>query len=139
MRIPDDFNTIVQLQFSDPRLAELDIRVRRSFGLVDSGAAVSTIDGDALRRGNVSSEDLAKLRQLADDFAAALVSWNLTDDQDQPLPADRDTVRSLDVILKLLLLNAFMAAITDLKAEIAQLVSQVSESEIPMEPAGSSA
>lgn len=136
MRIPDAFNTIVRLRFEDPRLAGLDVRIRRTWGLVDSGADLSTIDADAFQAGSPAPEDLAKVRQVVDDFAGALVSWNLTDDDDQPIPTDRETVRGLDFMLVLMLVSSFWQAVSQLRAEVAQLArQQVSEADLPMEPA----
>lgn len=129
MRLPDRYDTVFRLTFDDPELAKLEVRLRRSYGLVDSGSELVAVDFDALRSGQAKPEDLQRLRALVTDFSGALLSWNLEDEQGQPVGTDVHTVRSLDLLFVLTLVDAFMRALTDMATEAAQ----VDDSDLPMD------
>jgi hypothetical protein len=129
MRLPDRYDTVLRLKFDDPELAKLEVRLRQSYGLVDSGGELVAIDLDAIRAGQAKPEDLQRLRALVADFSGALVSWNLEDDNGQPVGTDVHTVRSLDLLFVLTLVDAFMRALTDIAADAAQL----DETNLPMD------
>lgn len=132
MKIPDKYDTIFTLRFEDPELAELRVQLRRSYGLMDAAGQLLTVDLDALKAGQARPEDLAKLRQLVDEFAVALVAWNLTAGDSQPVGTDAATVRGLDMTLVLALVDAFMDAL-QLDATQATEALQVDPSSLPMQ------
>lgn len=66
-------------------------------------------------------EKIGKLRQLFDNFADSLVSWNLGSDPASPVPANRQGVYSQDIDFVLEIISAWAEAVggvsNDLKAE----------------------
>lgn len=46
-----------------------------------------------------------------EEFAKRLVSWNLTDDDDQPIPASREGLRQVDVRLVIALKDAWVQSL----------------------------
>lgn len=142
MKVPDKYDTVFQLHFEDPELAKLDVRLRSSYGLVDSAGALVAVDLDAIRAGRAGPDDLGRLRALVTDFSGALVSWNLEGDDGEPLATDVHTVRSLDMTFVLALVGAFMSALEGLGGQAraalqrAEEAAQTSEVELPMEPLG---
>lgn len=137
MKIPDEYNTVFRLSFEDPELAKMDVRLRRSFGLMDSSGGLLSVDLDAVKAGRPKPEDFARLRALVDDFSGALVSWNLEDDDGQPLGTDRHTVRGLGDLFVLTLVSAFMDALREMgQGSLRQAASaaEVDEATLPVEP-----
>jgi hypothetical protein len=132
MKVPDSYDTVFMLTFVDPELADLQVRARYTWGLVDSTAELGGVDLDAVRAGTPRPEDVARLRTLVDDFADALVGWNLTGDAGQALPADRATVRQQDVNFVLALLAAFLDGVNTQAAQALQ-AAQVDESTLPVQ------
>lgn len=135
MKIPDKYDTVFQLQFDDAELAKLDVRLRASYGLVDSAGALVAVDLDAITAGQARPEDLARLRALVTDFSGALVSWNLEDAAGEPLATDVHTVRSLDMNFVLALVAAFMETLREMgeQAQADLRDAQATEAELPME------
>lgn len=142
MKVPDKFDTVFRLSFDDPELAKLDVRLRASYGLIDSAGALASVDLEAIKAGQAGPEDLARLRALVTDFSGALVSWNLEDAAGEPLATDPHTVRSLDMTFVLALVGAFMTALQEMSQDAqaalqqAAEAAQVAEAELPMEPLG---
>ena len=131
MRLPDRYDTVFRLKFDDPELAKLEVRLRQSYGLVDSAGGLVAADLDAIRSGQANPADLERLRALVADFSGALVSWNLEDDDGQPVGTDVHTVRSLDLLFVLTLVGAFLSAVVDMATEAAE-AAQLDETNLPM-------
>ena len=131
MRLPDRYDTVLRLKFDDPELAKLEVRLRQSYGLVDSAGGLVGADLDAIRAGQANPADLERLRALVADFSGALVSWNLEDDNGQPVGTDVHTVRSLDLLFVLTLVGAFLSAVVDMAAEAVE-AAQLDETNLPM-------
>ena len=131
MRLPDRYDTVLRLKFDDPELAKLEVRLRQSYGLVDSAGGLVGADLDAIRAGQANPADLERLRALVADFSGALVSWNLEDDDGQPVGTDVHTVRSLDLLFVLTLVGAFLSAVVDMATEAAE-AAQLDETNLPM-------
>ena len=131
MRLPDRYDTVLRLKFDDPELAKLEVRLRQSYGLVDSAGGLVAADLDAIRSGQANPADLERLRALVADFSGALVSWNLEDDDGQPVGTDVHTVRSLDLLFVLTLVGAFLSAVVDMATEAAE-AAQLDETNLPM-------
>lgn len=88
------------LEFEDDDLAGLEVEVR-SVTLDQYLAVVG-----ARRLANLPSrqwddDDTRAMAGLYDALAAALVSWNVEDEDDEPVPATRDGVYSQDITLML--------------------------------------
>lgn len=84
-----------------------------------------------------SPEDRAKIDKLLAGFSECLVSWNLEEDDDSPIPATLEGLRSLDIDLAMEIVNSWMDAISDVspgKERPSPNGSQSVEASIPMEP-----
>lgn len=132
MRIPDKYNTVFTLDFADPELAELEVKVRRSFGLIDAAADLAHIDLEAVKAGKAGPEDLRRQRELVDAFAGAVVSWNLEGDDGELLPSDRDTVRGLDVLFVAEIVAALMGWLNQESTALVESAG-LHEATLPME------
>lgn len=64
---------------------------------------------EQFRAGKLTAEGTS---EMFDAFAERLVSWNIDDDDDKPVPADLDGVRSLDADLLLQLLEGWFEGLT---------------------------
>lgn len=82
---------VLVLKFEDEDFDGVEIRARAA----SMGRALElTGEADAARRPGTGLE---QVNGLFDEFATALLSWNLEDDDDQPVPATRDGLLSLDI------------------------------------------
>ena len=135
MKIPDKYDTIFRLTFDDPELGGLEVRVRRSFGLLAAAGALEDVDDATLRDGHPRTADLQRMGDLVDAFADALVSWNLETGDGEPMPTD--TVRSLDVVFVMVLVRALLDNITQLVQQMQadlQAAAAVDEADLPQTP-----
>lgn len=81
------------LQFEDPDFAGLEVRANST----STGKILDLIDqAEAMRKG-AASTGLEKVTDLIDEFAKALLSWNLEDENDVPAPATREGLLSQDM------------------------------------------
>lgn len=134
---------VYRLHFEDDDMSGLIVEVRPSsvgtmLDTADLASMASVFDGISMK--NIRPEDLEKigeLRKLFDSFADSLVSWNLEDEDDNPVPATREGVYGQDVDFILEIIGAWAEAVggvnEDTKAESSNgLPSQVAL--LPMEP-----
>lgn len=94
------------MEFADPAYAGLEIKVRSI--PIRELTHLMTLDPE--------SED-AELRASAIDklisaFAEALVSWNMTDENDQPLPTTLEYIESEDADFVMACIAQWMAAVS---------------------------
>lgn len=81
---------LLVLRFEDPDYEGVEIKVRT----VSMGRALElTGEADAARAG----KGLDDFNELLNEFIGKLESWNIEDDDDQPLPATREGFLSLDL------------------------------------------
>ena len=113
-------------------MAEFTVRLRRSFGLMDAAADLAYVDLEAVKAGRTRPEDLIRQRALVDAFAGAIVSWNLEDDDGQPVPTDRDTIRGQDIVFISRIVAALIAWANQ-EADALIGSAQVDESQLAME------
>src|SRR5262249_12895606 len=86
---------------------------------------------DAFRAGKASAEGIGA---LMDAFAARLVSWNIDGDDDKPLPADMDGVRSLDADLFMDLCTGWVEGMTQAPPPLPKpSANGAPEASLPME------
>lgn len=84
---------VYKLVFADPDYDGLIVRVRS----IKIGALRELLGLAAtLADGQVSLADASKVDRLFEVFADALISWNLEDDHDQPVPATLEGVSTQD-------------------------------------------
>lgn len=132
MGVKNPYNTVFTLKFEDPELEGVEVKLRRSFGLLDAGADMAYIDLEAVKAGKTRPQDLQRQRNLVDAFAGALVSWNLEDDDGQPIGTDRETVRGQDIILIAQITGALMSYVNEEAAALIESVG-IDEAQLKME------
>ena len=107
---------VYRLVFDDPELEGLEVRAR-------SLSIAEARDDD---------------RKVLDSFADALVSWNLEDENGQPLPATLETLETYpDVDFMNLIMDTWMTAVAGVDEELGKDSSsgeQSPEASLPMEP-----
>lgn len=131
-QLPEKYRNTYLLVFADPDFHGLEVRVRRvSFDALRTAASLSEVDVEKARAGQMSGFDLEKIDRLIEQFAAALIGWNLEDEQGQPVPATLEALRGQDIALVLELVDAWMHAVS--QSEMPTRPEPVDEAELPME------
>jgi hypothetical protein len=100
--------TLYQLTFEDPDLEGLEITTRRVsvdglMKFVDMFETVQQVDKD-----NFKPSDLKILKDMFEAFTKVLVSWNIEDDDDQPVPRTVEGLLSLDIEFVLPVIEAWI-------------------------------
>lgn len=98
-----------RLQFTDEDMAGLEVVMRR--GSMDGFVKIAKMAG--LDTGRLKATDPATLKvidELLDVFSAALVSWNVEDDDGNPVPATREGVGTQDDDFVLEIIRAWVEA-----------------------------
>lgn len=133
-QLPDKYRNTYLLVFADPDFHGLEVRVRRvSFDALRTAASLSDIDAEKARAGQLSGFDLEKIDRMVEQFASALIGWNLEDEQGQPVPATLEALRAQDIALVLELIDAWMYAVS--QSEMPSRPEPVDEAGLPMETA----
>lgn len=84
----------------------------------------------------VDNGDMKSVVELFRGFSKALVSWNAEDEDDNPIPADLDGLKSIDFDLALFIIAEWLKGIGNVRAplESASTSGEISpEVQIPME------
>lgn len=79
---------VYNLVFADPDMEGLEVKAH-SMPLGDLLSMADTID-------NIATATIEDIDRLLATFASVLVSWNLEDDDDRPIPATLDGLKSQD-------------------------------------------
>lgn len=119
---------VFRLQFEDPELADMSIRVRS----ISLGRLLDIADqADMLRAGAA----LGKTRELCEVFTDRIESWNLEDEElGTPIPTNIDGLYSLDVDLAISIMLAWfdaMTAIADSLGKASNSGQQSPEESVP--------
>lgn len=85
--------TLYKLDFSRTELAGLEVTTRAVS--VDGLTAIIDLAATMDAGDDAGVEDVAKVGELFGRFAAVLVSWNIEDDDGQPVPATREGLGTL--------------------------------------------
>lgn len=91
---------------------------------------------DLKSKKSLTEEDRAAIDSLFERFAKVLVSWNLEDDDDKPVPTTKEGLYSLDFEFALLIILAWMDAVAGVSGPLGKPSSNGSpslEESIPME------
>lgn len=96
------------LVFADEEYAGLEVKVRS--GSVKTYRAIASLAGHEFSD-PPSPEDLARQAALDEAFVSVLVSWNVEDDDGQPVPATLAGLESLDLPFVLAIVLAWMEAV----------------------------
>ncbi|HZO70059.1 MAG TPA: hypothetical protein VFB74_34115 [Kribbellaceae bacterium] len=113
---------IYRLKFTDDEYCSpetgdpLEVRVRpMSIGVLDMVGELTE-----LRERKLTAADIKRIFELFELFAEHLVSWNLEDDKGEPVPTTVDGVRAQDLDFGLMLMFAWLDAVTGVPAPLAQ-------------------
>lgn len=107
-------STIYTLDFDGTDWDGLEVRMRATklgnlFGSASLLGVMEKISDNALP----SSEDMALALSQYETIAEHLVSWNIDADDDSPLPATLEGLKSLEVPLVMAISNTWQAAMQD--------------------------
>lgn len=106
---------VYRLTFEDEDMRGLVVRMRTtSLGNLLSVMGLLSIDTS----GDLDLKDLAKLAELFETFAAALVEWNVEDEQGQPVPATLEGVKTQDADFVMVICRAWAEAISGVPAPL---------------------
>lgn len=125
---------VYRLVFEDGDLAGLEVRTRSlPLGALLDLTKLAAFAG----KPQLAAEDMAEAEKLFEMFADALLSWNVEDDGDTPVPATLEGLRRLDFGTVIKLITEWIEAVAGVPAPLPQTSSdgQLSlEASMPMEP-----
>jgi hypothetical protein len=125
---------VYKLKFADDdEFAGLEVRAKS----VPLGKFLDLTKLVELQGGNIGPEELDQIREMFSGFADALVSWNLLDEQDQPVPATLDGLMTQDFDFVLPVIIAWMEAVAGVAAPLKTASSSGTttlEASLPMAP-----
>ncbi|MFC9821371.1 hypothetical protein ACFWG6_30825 [Streptomyces erythrochromogenes] len=110
-------------------------------GLQVSIRALNTGQYIDLFQAKTEAESGGEANDLLQMMASRLVSWNVEDDNDQPVPATLDGIKTQDLDLNLAIVNAWTTAMAGVSAPLEQSSTDGGsslEGSIPMEILSSS-
>ncbi|HET7846937.1 MAG TPA: hypothetical protein VFL72_05545 [Acidimicrobiia bacterium] len=129
-------STIFKLEFEDPAYSGLEVLAKS----VPTGDFLDLMDAAAkmdLTSKTFSPDDLKAVKILIEGFGRALVSWNLEDDDDEPVPATIEGVRGQELPFLLPIVTSWMDAVAGVSADLGKESSSGETSPevaIPMAP-----
>lgn len=103
---------VYNLVFADPDMEGLEVKAR-SMPLGDLMAMADTID-------NIEKATIGDVDGMLAKFAEVLVSWNLEDDDDTPVPTTLDGLKSQDQEFVFAVVLAYVNAVTGVSAPLPQ-------------------
>lgn len=103
---------VYNLVFADPDMEGLEVKAR-SMPLGDLMAMADTID-------NIEKATIGDVDGMLAKFAEVLVSWNLEDDDDTPVPNTLDGLKSQDQEFVFAVVLAYVNAVTGVSAPLPQ-------------------
>jgi hypothetical protein len=125
---------IFRLVFADEEFEGLEIRAKSvPVGEFLKITELMELDDSA----DFGVEDMEKITDLFQSFATALVSWNLEDDNDKPIPATLEGLHSQDLDFVLEIIKAWMSAVSSVPKSLGKdSVSGVTfpEASLQMDP-----
>jgi hypothetical protein len=121
------------------RLTWLEGHVRHGLNVVMRGMSIDDMNMVTAFKG-VSKDDIEGsaelLSSIAELLAGKMVSWDLTEDDDTPVPVSVETIRREDLTMVMEILNAWTDAAVGVKASLGKDSNSGStfpEESIPME------
>ncbi len=129
-------STVFKLEFEDPAYSGLEVLAKS----VPTGDFLDLMDAAArmdLTNKNFSPDDLKAVKILIEGFAKALVSWNLEDEDDEPVPANVQGVRDQELPFLLPIVTSWMDAVAGVSPDLGKESSSGETSPevaIPMAP-----
>jgi hypothetical protein len=108
---------VFRLIFTDPEMEGLEVRAKS----MPIGKLMEVVEIAALSKGGrIDVRDASKIKVLFETFADALLSWNLVDDDDAPVPADLNGLWAQDLDFVLNLIAEWMTAIAGVPGPLPQ-------------------
>lgn len=83
-------NKTIVLQFEDEDYAGMEVRMKS----ISVGKTMELLE---LANRSKESRDTKEITELFEDFARNLITWNLENEDDEPIPANLDGVKTLDL------------------------------------------
>jgi hypothetical protein len=128
-------STVLRLKFEDAAMTGLEVLAKSvpTGDFLDLMEAAGKMD---LTSQDFDPEDLKAVRVLIEGFAKALVSWNLEDEDGQPVPATLQGVRDQELDFLLPIVTAWMDAVAGVSASLGKASGSGGtslEAAIPME------
>lgn len=125
---------IFKLKFTDPEMGGLEVRAKSTSlgGFLTIAKLVDLKD-----RLTAGDDAIAEVEELFSTFAKCLVSWNLLDDDDSPVPPTKDGLLSQDLDFVLEIIGAWAQAIGGVSTPLAMPSrdgARLLEESLPMEP-----
>lgn len=105
---------VYKLIFEDEEFAGLEVRVKS----LPVGDFLDLTDLADVAAGTAGAEQKDKIERLFAIFADALLDWNLLDEDDNPVPANLDGVKSQDLDFDLTVIKAWMEAVAGVAAPL---------------------
>ncbi len=102
-----------RLTFEDPELAGLEVVARSA--TVGAYQEIATLADVA---SPPTAEDVQKINHLYKAFADVLISWNIEDEADQPVPATLEGLLTQDMVLILQIIRAWMEAVASVDLDL---------------------
>ena len=125
---------LYRLKFEDPAMAGLEVDAKS----LSTGALLEVTElGGMIKRSKIDEIDPAALRKLFAVFADALVSWNLDDEHDHPVPATYEGIVSQELDFVLEVIMAWIGAIASVDTPLnatSPSGGTSPEAALPMEP-----
>ena len=106
---------VLKLNFEDPEMKGLVVRVKS----VKLGKLLGLVKLVSLDTEKLTPEDLALIDDVFQTFADSLVSWNVEDDDDQPVPPTLDGVYSQDLDFIMEIVAAWVDGLTGVSDPLA--------------------
>jgi len=105
--------TVYDLHFEDPRFEGLEVQAKSlPTGKLMKLMRLST------QIGGKGVDDLASVDELFGGFAAALVSWNLEEEDGTPIPATLDAINDQDFDFVMAVIMAWMEAVAGVPSDL---------------------
>lgn len=111
--------TIYKLVFEDPDLDGFEVRAYAPpLGFIEVATKMVTLGGR--HTDDLSPEEVEVFNGFFAEFAKYLVSWNLEDDDDRPIPATLEGLCTQDVGFVFQIIDAWMSAVGDVAGPLGQ-------------------
>jgi len=127
-----------RLVFDDPEMEGLEVVTKSvSSGRLMGLMKLADLAGQAGKKREFTANDARAVESLFEGFASALVSWNLEDEKDEPVPATLEGVKDQDFDFVLSIIMAWIEAVAGVSADLgkdSRSGGTFPEAPIPMAP-----
>lgn len=133
--------TLYKLNFAETEHSGLEVTTRAVTvdGLLEITGLAAAVDG--ITPEQADAESARRVSELIDRFARILVSWNVVDDDDQPVPATREGLGSQDFPFVMAIILAWITEMSQAPPPLPNASTSGAptlEASIPMAPSSPS-